>query len=186
VIVLVTVATVSYLVGRGKVPQPSVAVMGNAGNAVNGAATRAPDISRMSPRERFDRLFDRVIRAAEARIADTVLLFAPMALGAYQQLTEVDTDARYHAAMIHLVVGELAQAKALADSIANAQPGHLFAPLIRGEAAEQENDSTSLLRSYRDFLSSYQAEMRTNRREYLEHGPALEDFRNRAQTATKQ
>ena len=139
----------------------------------------------MSPRERFDRLYDRVIRAAEARSTDTVLMFAPMALAAFEQLPEADTDARYHAAMIHVVVGELAAAKALADTIARNQPGHLFAFLIRGEAAEQANDLSSLTQSYKDFLASYDAEMKANRREYLEHRPVLEDFLNRARAAPK-
>ncbi len=100
-------------------------------------------------------------------------------------LDQVDTDARFHAAIIHLVVGEFAQAKALADTIAKAEPSHLFSHVIRGEAAEQEKDTATLARSYRAFLAGYDAEMKAGRREYLEHQPFLDQFRSRAQAAGK-
>jgi hypothetical protein len=146
----------------------------------NSAPSRGPDISGMSPRERFDRLFDRVVGAAERQQPDTVALFAPMALGAYALLDAVDIDARYHAAMIHLVVGELAQARALADSIEAEVPGHLFGALIRGEAAEAENDLLALQRAYSAFLGAWDREQAAGRTEYAEHQPILEDFRTRA------
>ncbi|MBM4187120.1 MAG: hypothetical protein FJ206_07390 [Gemmatimonadetes bacterium] len=171
------VAAVGYLIMGGNQPGAPVASMGNAGNAQPGLANRAPDISSMSPRERFDRLF---LRVAESQSSDTILMFAPMALGAYRQLDEVDTDARFHAAIVHLLVGEFAQAKALADTIARLEPTHLFSHVIRGEAAEQERDSLTLQASYRAFLAGYDAELRANRREYQEHQPILEQFRARA------
>lgn len=182
---VVTVATVAYVLGRGTLPAPAVVSMGNAGNAGPEAAVRAPDISSMSPRERFDRLFGRIMRAAEAEAADTVMLFSPMALEAYRQLdpADVDTDARYHAAMIHLVVGEFAEAKAKADTILADQPNHLFGLLIRGEVALQENDKVAVAKNYRAFLAAYDAETKAGRKEYVEHQPVLADFKNRAQAA---
>ena len=180
-----TVATVAYLLGRGTLSAPAAVSMGNAGNARPQAAVRAPDISSMSPRERFDRLFGRIMRAAEAEAADTVMMFSPMALDAYRQLgpADVDADARYHAAMIHMVVGEFAEAKAKADTILTNQPNHLFGLLIRGEVALQENDKVALSKNYRAFLAAYDAETKAGRKEYLEHQPVLTDFKNRAQAA---
>jgi hypothetical protein len=161
--------------------------MGNVGNVgvapSSGLAGRAPDISSMSPRERFDRLFERVIRASEAGDSVTVLQFAPMALGAYAQLDAVDADARYHAATIDLAVGDFPGAEALADTILAAAPGHLFAYLIRGESADRQNNAAALTRSYTDFLDHYDAEMRAGRAEYAEHRPALDDFRSRARAS---
>ncbi len=182
---VVTIATVAYLMGRGALPAPTVASMGNAGNAGPQTAVRAPDISTMSPRERFDRLFSRIMRAAEAEAADTVMLFSPMALEAYRQLTpaDVDADARYHAAMIHMVVGEFADAKAKADTILATQPNHLFGLLIQGEVALQENNKAAVAKYYRAFLAAYDAETKAGRKEYLEHQPVLTDFKNRAQAA---
>ena len=48
-----------------------------------------------------------------------------MALGAYAQLDTIDVDARYHAAVIHLQAGNLAQAKTLADTILAEQKENL-------------------------------------------------------------
>jgi hypothetical protein len=161
--------------------------MGNSGNA--GAAEspaspiRAPDISAMSPRERFDRLFDRVMRAAEHGDTVTVVQFGPMALGAYGMLDSVDVDARYHAAMLNLVLGGPAAAKALGDTILTEAPGHLFGYMVHGEAADRQNDTTRLGESYREFLAHYDAEMKRGRVEYTEHRPVLEDFRTRARAS---
>lgn len=168
--------------------RPTVPDMGNAGNvgaagAVPALAQRAPDISSISPRERFDRLWDRVVRAAEAGDSVTVIQFAPMALGAYSMMEDADADARYHAATINLVIGDFAAALALADTIQAQAPGHLFGDVVRGEVADRRNDATALTRSYREFLSHYDAELRAGRVEYAEHKPILDDFRTRAQAS---
>ena len=177
---LLAVALVGYFLGRGKEPVPVIPDMGNAGNAGLAAAPPAPDISQMSPRERFDRLFDRVMGAAERQATDTVTLFAPMAIGAYQQLPDVDTDARYHAAMIYLAVGELPQAKALADTMLATAPDNLLAYMVRGEAAERENDKAALDRAYAGFLAHVDEQLRSGREEYAQHRPVIDDFRIRA------
>ena len=186
--VLITVAVVSYHLGRGSLPAPTVADMGNAGNAgltQGTSAARAPDISRMTPRERFDRLWERVMRAVENQSSDTVLMFAPMALGAYSQLEAVDIDARFHAALIHLAVGEWREARALADTIAATQNTHLFAFVIRGNAAEQQNDSAARSQAFSDFLANYANEMKANRKEYADHKPVIDDFAARARATAR-
>jgi hypothetical protein len=142
---------------------------------------RAPDISGMTPRERFDRLFNRVMQAAERGDSLEVRRFTPMALGAYQQLDSPDLDARYHAAVLHLQVGDFAPAYALADTIIKESPHHLFGYLIRGTAAGFQGDAAARARAERDFLTNYRAEMAANRVEYLEHRPALEEFKNEAE-----
>lgn len=182
--IAVALALITYQVGRGKAPAPVIPNMDNAGNAGalgSGPNPRAPDISSLSPRERFNRLFDRVISAMERQDTAQVVQFVPMALGAYEQLDSVDVDARYHAAMIHLAVGEVQPARALADTILRQAPGHLFGYMIRGEAAEQTNSASVLAESYADFLSHYDAETRTNRVEYREHQNILQDFKVRAE-----
>jgi hypothetical protein len=183
-------AALLALLWRGNAA-PTVPDMGNAGNlGAPGAAPalsgQAPDISNMSPRERFDRLFERVVRAAEAGDSVTVIQFAPMALGAYSMLGDADADARYHAATINLVIGDLPAALALADTILANAPGHLFGYLIRGEAADRQNDAAALTRSYRSFLDHYEAELKAGRIEYAEHKPVLDDFRTRAAASLPQ
>jgi hypothetical protein len=151
--------------------------MANAGNLEG----RAPDISAMSPRERFDRLFNRIMQAAEQGASDQVAQFTPMALGAYQQLDTVDVDARYHAAVIHLQAGNLAQAKSLADTILADAPGHLFGYVIRGTAARIEGNTEGERRAEREFLAHFPAESAAKRVEYLEHRPVLDEFRSEAE-----
>ena len=132
---VLALATMGYEVIKGKTPQPVIPSMANAGNA-NGtaaAAGRPPDISQMSPEERFERLYDRVMRALSAQDTAQVIRFAPMAIGAYEQLAQATPDQRYHAAMLHLAVGEAPAAAALADSILTESPNHLLGFVLRGE-----------------------------------------------------
>jgi hypothetical protein len=143
-----------------------------------------PDISRMSPRERFDRLFNRVMQAAEQRDTAQVVRFTPMALGAYAQLDTVNADARYHAAVLRLQVGDAPGALALADTILAQSPGHLFGYIVRGAAAGFQGDTALARRADRDFLSHYEAERKADRIEYREHEPAIEDFKQHAEGAT--
>src|SRR5437773_191904 len=81
---------------------------------------RAPDISQMSPDERANRLFNRVMILAEAGRNDSVRFFLPMALGAYSQLPTLDADARYHMGLLQLAGGDPSAALAQADTIQRA------------------------------------------------------------------
>jgi hypothetical protein len=152
--------------------------MANAGSNLGG---RAPDISGMSPRERFDRLFNRIMQAAERDDSAQVEQFTPMALGAYAQLDVRDIDARYHAAVIHLQAGNLPQARALADTILAEAPGHLFGYVIRGTAARIGGDPAAQAKAEREFLAHYSEEMAAKRVEYLEHKPVLNEFKGEAE-----
>jgi hypothetical protein len=152
-------------------------------NAGVSTGERAPDISSMSPRERFDRLFNRIMQAAERGQTAEIARFTPMALGAYEQLDTRDIDARYHAAVIHLQSGGIAPARALADTILRESPGHLFSYVIQGTAARIAGDSGAEARANREFLEHYRAEMAANRVEYLEHKPVVEEFKREAEGA---
>ena len=166
---------------------PEMANAGNAGNpgAAPGLSTRAPDISNMTPEQRFDALFDRVVRASENGGTLTVQQFSPMALGAYAMLDRPSNDYRFHSALIHLAIADFAGAEALADTILTQAPGHLFGYLIRGEAADRQNRADALAGAYRDFLAHFDAELRAGRSEYAEHRPVLDDFKVRAEASTK-
>jgi hypothetical protein len=170
---LLLVGGIVYKVSSAS-PQPVAPDMANAGASGPG---RAPDISNLSPRERFDRLFNRIMQAAEQGDSVQVAQFTPMALGAYDQLETRDVDARYHAAVIHLQAGEMSAAMALTES-----PGHLFGYVIRGTAARIQGNRAVEARAQREFLAHYQSEMEKKRVEYLEHGPVLDEFKQEAQT----
>ena len=141
------------------------------------AEAAPPDLSQMTPRERFDRLFNRIMTAAEAGDTAEVGRFLPMATMAYQQLETRDADARYHMAMLDLQGGNPGPALAQADTIAAAAPNHLFAVLIREADAARRNDAEGVRAARRAFQAAYDGEMALERVEYAEHRAALERFR---------
>lgn len=161
---------------------PAVTASGAAGFTAGDEAT-ATDIANMTPRERFDRLFNRIMRSAETGDAATVSTFSPMAMQAYQMLDTVDADARYHASLILLHTEDVAGARALADTILRTQPGHLFGYVIKGTIARFQQDQKALDQAYADFLKHYDAETKAQRPEYADHPRALEDFLAAARTA---
>jgi len=167
-------------------PTPRIPAMANPGAAGNevGAAGPAPDISQLAPRERFDRLFNRIMNAAQAQDTSQVVRFTPMALGAYAQLDTFDADARYHAAVLHLQSGNADAASALADTILAESPGHLFGYVVRGNAAQLRNDQAGLARARRDFLAHFPAETAARRPEYAEHAPVIDEFKREADGQT--
>lgn len=168
---------------------------GETGAAATTVATSAPsdataaadlvDLSSMTPKERFDRLYNRVMRAAEAGDMATVDRFSPMAVMAYAQLDSVDADARYHLSMLLLHTGQVPAAKAAADSIQLAQPKHLFGYMIAGSVARFRKDTPALQAAYRGFLAAYEAELAAGRQEYQEHERAVADFRAAALEGTQ-
>jgi hypothetical protein len=179
-VVLLLLGGIVARVQRGT-PAPVVPDMANPGAAGApgaGLGGPAPDISQMSPRERFDRLFNRVVAAAERADTAEVLRFAPMALGAYEQLDTKDTDARYHAAVLMIETGQLDEAAALADTILATTPDHLFGFLVRANVAERRGDSAAARRAREDFARRYDAQLATRKPEYAEHRAALDAFRN--------
>jgi hypothetical protein len=175
------IAAIVWFVARGAAPQPVTPDMANPGSIGGAGLGRAPDISNLTPQDRFDRLFDRVTRAASAGDTVQVAQFTPMALGAYAQLDSFTNDARFHAAMLRFNVGDFAGALALADTISASVPGHLFAAMIRGNVGTAQGNSAAVRQSYRDFLASYDREMAANRVEYLDHKPVVDEFRAVAQ-----
>lgn len=189
-LVLVIVAGVLYSANRRAAPAaPVMANAGNAGNAVSGIADSpgtgcaptgpAPDISKLTARERFVRLVDRINGYLEKSDTACVIQFTPMALGAYANLTDADrdVDTRYHTAMLEAQVGMLPNASALADTIMTVSPDNLFGYYIRAMVAEFAGDSAKATAARAGFRSHYDAELKKNRPEYAEHRPFLEQYR---------
>ena len=143
----------------------------------------APDISQLSPKERFDRLYNRVMQAAQTGDQATMSRFMPMALGAYEMLDSADADARYHAALLRVHNGDVQGSRALGDSILAAQPGHLLGYVVLGTTARWAKDDAGLAKAYREFLGHFDAEMKANRPEYTEHRTSIDGFRREAQGA---
>lgn len=188
-LVIAGLTYIAYL-GINRNNPPEVARMANAGNAVPGAsdgddddasavapAGTPPDISTMSASERFNRLFDRVMRAAAAGDTAQARQFTPMAILAYGMLDTVTADARYHAAVLYAESGQEAAALALADTILAQNPNHLFGYLIRGEVADRRRDARAAAAARKDFMAHYQAEIsRADRPEYADHKPVIDEY----------
>ncbi len=169
------------MVARGSAGASPAAGLATASASQTGGP--APDITNMTPRERFNRLYNRVMQAAQSGDEATVSRFTPMALGAYAQLDTIDSDARYHAALLKVHTGNVAESRALADTILAAEPGHLFGYVIRGTVARFQKDEKELSRAYGAFLKRYEPEMKLNRPEYSEHQTSLNDFHKAALAA---
>jgi hypothetical protein len=134
----------------------------------------------MSPEERANRLFNRVMILAEAGKADSVRFFLPMALGAYSQLPALDPDARYHIGLLQLAGGDVQAALAQADTIQQAVPTHLFIYVLRAHAHQQNGNTQQERRAYADFLRNETGETAKNRPEYVDHREALNNFKTEA------
>ncbi|HEX6644976.1 MAG TPA: zinc-ribbon domain-containing protein [Gemmatimonadales bacterium] len=144
-----------------------------------GTAAVPPDISRMSPDERFDRLYRRVMQAA--RTGDTTSAqLAPMALAAYDMLDSVTADQRYHAALIKLHLGDAAGARAFGDSILAHDSTHLLGYVAKGMAYRWERDTLKLQPVEAAFRRHADAELARGRPEYEEHRMILDEFRRNA------
>src|SRR6266498_3031230 len=143
---------------------------------------RPPDISQMSPDERANRLFNRVMMLAEAGKTDSVQFFLPMALGAYAQLPQLDADARYHVGLLQLLGGDLQGALAQADTIQRAEPTHLFIYVLRARAYEQQRNAAQARHAFADYLRNEAAELARKRPEYAAdaHGNELAAFHSEA------
>ena len=164
------------LVARRGSPPPAP----DAPVAPEAQAGAPPDISNMSPEERFNRLYQRIINAAQSGDQATVTQFMPMAVAAYGMLDSVTVDARYHLAMLELHVGDMNAARAQADSIRRIDPEHLFSYVIAAAVARWQKDDRARDAAYREFLKRYDAQWATGKPEYLEHQSMLEEVKRAA------
>ena len=117
----------------------------------SGGGGQAPDISNLSPTEAAIRLYNRVMSQHERGRADSVQIFAPMAIMAYQALGQLDLDQRYDVGRIAAVSGDETLARAEADTILAKNPTHLLGLILAGNAAKMRKD-TAAERSFHDKL----------------------------------
>lgn len=123
----------------------------------------------MSPSEAAIRLYNRVMGAHERGRADSVQIFAPMAITAYQMLGNLDLDQRYDLGRIAAVSGDEPLARAEADTILSQNPTHLLGLILASNAAHMRKD-TAAERAYRDKLAANApAERAKQLPEYVTH-----------------
>ncbi|HWZ60638.1 MAG TPA: zinc ribbon domain-containing protein [Gemmatimonadaceae bacterium] len=132
-------------------------------------SARAPDISAMSPAERADRLFDRVMRLHSEGKDDSAQTFAPMALASYQMMDSLTLDQRYDLGRIGEVVGLPDVARAQADTILSLDSTHLLGLALAARAATTAKDATAAHRFYQRLLAAASTERKKNLPEYTRH-----------------
>ncbi|MGQ0713840.1 MAG: zinc ribbon domain-containing protein [Gemmatimonadaceae bacterium] len=130
---------------------------------------RAPDISQLTPRERADRLYDRIMALNERGRTDSVQFFAQMAIPAYQMLQPLDLDARYDMGRIAEVAGLAAFAGAQADTILRAHPSHLLGLVLAIRSARLAGDEDAARGYERRLIAAEPAERRRGLPEYARH-----------------
>ncbi len=140
-----------------------------ASTSLSGGAMRAPDIASMSPEERADRLFNRVMRLASEGKKDSAAFFGPMAQGAIEALAPLDSHRRYDMGLVALVTGDVSKAKAEADTILAQRPTHLLGLSLAARAADARGDATAAKNFRKRLLAAEPAERKSALPEYLDH-----------------
>lgn len=139
------------------------------------------DLSSMTPRERADRLFNRVMEGVSRGDTARIGFFADMGIKAYADVVERDADLHYHLGELYRVRGDLDGARAQADTILAADPAHLFG-LFGVATTEQARGNTAEAKAaFQKFLDGYAAQVARNLPEYQEHQQALPAMRAAAQ-----
>jgi hypothetical protein len=134
-----------------------------------GTPVRAPDISSLSPQERADRLFNRIMLLHSQGKTDSVQFFAPMALQSYLALAPLNNDQRYDMGRVGEVAGAIPLAKAQADSILRKSPSHLLGLILAARVATIEGDSTALRGFEKRLVAAERSELAKKLDEYDRH-----------------
>ena len=137
--------------------------------AAAATAGAAPDISSMSPEERADRLFNRVMRLSSEGKADSVAFFASMAFSALESLQPLDAHKRYDMGLVALVAGDAPRARAQADTILAQRATHLLGLSLAARAADMRGDANAARALRRRLLAAEAAEKAAALPEYTDH-----------------
>ncbi len=157
---------------QGRSPAPTIgdaAPLGAEAPFAGGGAVRAPDISNMSPRERADRLYNRVMTMAAAGKADSAAFFASMAVGAYESLSPLDADLRYDYGRMAEMSGALPLAQAQADTILREQPDHLLGLILSARVALARGDKDRSQKLLSQLVAAEKTESAKSLEEYQRH-----------------
>jgi hypothetical protein len=130
---------------------------------------QAPDISKFSPAEAAVRLYNRIMSAHENGHADTVQMFAPMAITAYEMIGNLDADQRYDVGRIAAISGNESVARAQADTILAKNPNHLLGLILAGNAAHMRKDAAAEASYRAKLVAAAPAEKAKQLPEYITH-----------------
>lgn len=140
-----------------------------AADVPQGQGPRAPDISQMSPSERAMRLYDRLMAYHEAGKEDSLRMFAPMAITAYEMLGDLDLDGRYDLGRIGEISGDVNLASAQADTILRKNPNHLLGLILAAHAARLRNRADEERKYFQRLVAADPTERPKQLAEYITH-----------------
>jgi len=137
-------------------------------------AMRAPDISSMSPRERADRLYDRVMRLASEGKTDSASFFANMAAQAYELLGPLDNDLRYDYGRMAEMSGNLDLARQQSEAILASNPDHLLGIILGARVAQLQKNEPRRRQLLNKLLAVERVELAKAVEEYERHKGDIE------------
>lgn len=163
----------------GRMP---ISQMPGAGVADGAAAT---DPLSGTPRERADRLFNRVMTEKESGDTARAKFFTPMAIQAYGAIPDLDDDGLYHLSLIHAVAGDFKAARETAEKILTKSPNHLLALSAAAGAARGAGDNAAAKKYYERFLAAFDSENKKDLPEYRDHSRMFPELKTEAETFLK-
>jgi hypothetical protein len=158
--------------GDASANMPSAPFAGMSGGAAG--TGRPPDISKMTPSEIAERLFNRIMLLNTQGKHDSVQFFAPMAIQAYQMMEDQqghpwDLDQRYDVGRIAEVAGAVPLARAQADTILQQSPTHLLGLLLAAHSAKLAGDMSAYQGYAKRFTAAKAKELAKQLPEYQKH-----------------
>lgn len=139
----------------------------------------APEIrrfDRLVPAERFDSLFNVVMRASQLPDASAVGPASQAALTSFRQIRKPGADRRFHAAMLALHLRNDDLAAALARDILADRPSHLLGRMIQIRVAQRRGDQALAETAIAALLAEHRAELASDLPEYRDHLQAITGF----------
>ena len=135
-----------------------------------GAAGRAPDISSMSPEERANRLYDRIMQLDGEGKTDSVQFIAlNMFIPQLRSMEPLDLHLRYDLGRVGVAAQTADVATAQADTILRSNPNHLLGLALAIRAAQFRGDDAAAQAFERRLLAAERAELAKNLPEYELH-----------------
>ena len=136
------------------------------GGALTGPA---PDISNMSPIERADALYNRVMQSAADGDSLQAQQFMPMATAAYDLARPLDIDGLFHLSMLQRTGMQLESALATAEEILAVDADHLLGLAAAAEAALELSRPDDAAAYYGHIVDVYDTQMARALIEYVDH-----------------
>lgn len=160
----------------GQEPAQSIPI-----SAVGGQPADVSSPQPLTPRAAADQLFNQAMTAHETNDVVNAQRFIPMAITAYQRLSSLDLDARYHLALLALAAGRPHDALAQADTMLAEIPEHLLALSVSARAHETLGEEEQAIQFWQRYLNAYTPDVAASRPEYMDHARALPERRAHAE-----